>query len=82
MSVNFGMNGMMNGMNYGMGGMNQMYGSGGGNVFRQLKEEYGCEDCFHYGPVPPNYQMHVRQVPMEVAYPSVISKFMRFFFLN
>ena len=78
MSVNFGYGGagMMNGMM--MGGMMGMQDSGG-NVFQSVKQKYGCDHCYQYGPVPYNYPMHVNPLPQNVTNPSLLSRIFRRF---
>lgn len=80
MSFNFGYS------NYGMMGMNPMMGvmgmqqSSGGNVLREYKEKYGCDNCYKFGPSPSNYQMHVESLPTEVTHPSFWNKVKYYFF--
>ena len=74
MSVNFGY-GMMNGM---MGSMTGMQGSSG-NAFQEVKQKYGCDHCYQYGPVPYNYPMHVNPLPPNVTSPSFLSRILRRF---
>lgn len=75
MSMNFGYG------NYGMMGMNQMNMMGmqqnsgqHGNVFKEMKEQYGCGDCYRFGPVPPDMQVHVMPLPPEATKTSLWSK--------
>ena len=81
MSVNFGYGGMMNGMMMNGMMMNGMSGAtgNGGNTFQEMKEKYGCEHCYQYGPVPYNYPMHVNPLPPNVTNPSLISRIFRRF---
>jgi hypothetical protein len=79
MSVNFGYGGMN--MMGGMGMMNGVQNSQGtGNVFREMKEKYGCDHCYQYGPVPYNYPMHVNPLPQNVTDPSLLRRIFRRFF--
>ena len=77
MSVNFGYGGygMMGGMNM-MGGMQ---GNNGENTFQEMRQKYGCEHCYNYGPMPYNYQMQVNPLPYQVTHPSFISRLLRKF---
>ena len=74
MSVNFGYGGygMMNGM-----GMMKGMQSSGGNVFREMKEQYGCDRCYQYGPMPYNYQMQVNALPPQVTNPGFFSRLIK-----
>jgi hypothetical protein len=75
MGVNFGYGGygMMNG-----GMMTSAQGSGG-NTFQEMKQKYGCDHCYQYGPVPYNYPMHVNPLPPNVTNPSLLSRIFRRF---
>ncbi len=75
MGVNFGYGGY--GMN--MMGMMPMAHNNGENTFRKMKEEYGCEHCYNYGPMPYNYQMQVNALPSAVTHPTIWSRIVRKF---
>ena len=82
MGVNFGYGGygsygMMNGVGM-MGGM-QNAGGSSGNVFLQMKAQYGCDHCYQNGAVPYTYQMNVNPLPQEVTHPSLFRRMFRKF---
>ena len=77
MSVNFGYGGygIMNSLNPAVIQGNHH----SGNTFLEMKQKYGCENCFQDGPTPYNYQMQVNPLPIEITHPSFLSRLIKKF---
>ena len=76
------------GMGYGMMGMMPMGGMMGtgssaygnnGNYWQQLKQEYGCEDCFQHGPTVPECHFRIMPLPQETPAQSLGKRIKRLF---